>query len=113
MAQTRGAWITDPSAYRKRLKDLVGGREPLEVLGASADTLAEIVRSHTPAQLRSRPMVGKWTANEVIGHLGDSELIYGFRIRLILSEDRPAIVGVDQEQWVAALGHRYLAAAAG
>ena len=105
MTQTQGAWISDPGAYRERLDSLVGGRPPLEVLGASAGTLSEIVRAHTAAQLRARPFAGKWTPNEVIGHLGDSELIYGFRIRLILSEDRPPIVGVDQELWVAAQGH--------
>jgi len=30
------------------------------------------------------------TPNEVIGHLTDSEWVYGYRLRLILCEDDPA-----------------------
>ena len=105
MAQTQGTWISDPAAYRDRLARLVGGSEPLAVLGATANALAEIVESHTPAELRARPFVGKWTPNEIIGHLGDSEWVYGFRVRLILAEDRPQILGMDQELWVAAQQH--------
>jgi DinB superfamily len=41
----------------------------------------------------------------VIGHLTDSEWVYGYRLRLILCEDAPAIVGTNQDLWVAALRH--------
>ena len=29
----------------------------------------------------------------------DSELVFGFRSRMILSEDRPALQGFDQDRW--------------
>jgi DinB family protein len=45
------------------------------------------------------------TPNEVIGHLTDSEWVYGYRLRLILCEDDPAILGTNQDLWVAALRH--------
>ena len=99
---TTGAWITDPNAYRRRLAELLGDRDPMTVMSATADTLTGIVARHTTAQLRSRPFEGKWTPNEVIGHLTDSEWTYGYRLRLILSEDEPPIIGTDQDRWVAA-----------
>ena len=86
---TTGSWITDPNAYRRRLAELLGDRDPMTVMSATADTLAGIVVRNTPAQLRTRPFEGKWTPNEVIGHLTDSEWTYGYRMRLILSEDDP------------------------
>ena len=99
---TTGAWITDPNAYRRRLAELLGDRDPMTVMSETADTLADIVARHAPAQLRSRPFEGKWTPNEVIGHLTDSEWTYGYRLRLILSEDEPAIIATDQDRWVTA-----------
>jgi hypothetical protein len=97
--------VFDPQAYRERLFGLLGDREPLEVLAQTADALAEIARTHPAALLRSRPFEDKWTPNEVIGHLVDSEWVYGFRLRLILCEDNPTILGMDQDQWVAGQRH--------
>lgn len=105
MTQTAGVWIANPDAYRKKLEGLLGSRDPLEVMSRTADVLADIVRSHTTKQLRTRPFEGKWTPNEVIGHLVDTEWVYGFRLRLILSEEQPQILGMDQDLWVAAQRH--------
>ena len=81
------------------------GRNPIEVLEQTASTLAGIVTRNPAEVLRARPFEDKWTPNEIIGHLADSEWIYGYRMRLILSEDDPAILGAKQDSWVAALRH--------
>ena len=94
-----------PEAYREKMFNLVGDRNPLEVMAQTASTLAEIVSKHSATVLRTRPFEGKWTPNEVIGHLTDSEWVYGYRLRLILCEDDPTILGTNQEFWVAALRH--------
>jgi hypothetical protein len=105
MTQTVGAWIADPEAYRKKLEGLLGRRDPFEVMSSTAEVLKGIVHKHTPDQMRTRPFAGKWTPNEIIGHLADSEWVYGFRQRLILSEEAPQILGMDQDLWVAAQRH--------
>src|SRR5258708_36322723 len=64
-----------------------------------------MVGKHSGAVFRARPFEGKWTPNEIIGHLNDSEWVYGYRLRLILCEDAPAILGTNQDLWVAALRH--------
>jgi hypothetical protein len=84
---------------------LVGDRNPLDVMARTAATLADIVRTHSAMVLRQRPFEGKWTPNEIIGHLTDSEWVYGYRLKLILSEDDPAILGTRQDSWVSALKH--------
>lgn len=101
----QGLWVTDPQAYRKKMDGLLAGRDPLEVMAETADVLAGIVREHAAEQLRSRPFEGKWTPNEVIGHLTDTELVYGYRMRLILCEESPTILGYDQDRWVARQRH--------
>src|SRR5215471_13531447 len=97
---------TTPStseAYRQRMFVLLGDRDPLTVMSETVSKLSDIVDRHSPAVLRSRPYEGKWTPNEIIGHLTDSEWVYGYRLRLILCEDGPTILGTKQDSWVAAL----------
>jgi DinB superfamily len=90
------------AAYRKKLLGFLGPREPLEVLGGTAEALARLAREHGQARMRVRPIEGKWTPSEVLGHLCDCEWVYGYRARLILSEPKPAIQVMNQDQWVAA-----------
>ena len=91
--------------YREKMFNLIGDRNPLEILAQTPSTLGDIVSTHSAALLRRRPFEGKWTPNEVIGHLTDSEWVDGYRLRLILGEDAPAILGTKQDLWVAALRH--------
>ena len=96
---------SDPEAYRKKMDDLIGTRDPIEILSQTADVLEQIVDTHTARQMRSRPFEGKWTPNEVVGHLVDAEWVYGFRMRLVLCEESPTILGMDQEFWVTGQRH--------
>jgi len=68
-----GRSISDPNAYRGNLFTLLGDRNPLHVIEQTSFTLADVVRTHSPAVLRARPFAGKWTPNEIIGHLVDGE----------------------------------------
>ena len=95
--------VSAPQAYREKMFSLLGDRNPVEVLAQTPDTLADIVAEHSAPVLRTRPFEGRWTPNEVIGHLTDSEWIYGYRLRLILCEDNPNILGTNQDSWVAFL----------
>jgi len=104
MAQTEPL-VPAPQAYREKMFTLLGNRDPLDVLAQTASILADIVGEHSAAVLRTRPFEGKWAPNEVIGHLTDSEWVYGYRLRLILCEDNPTILGTNQDSWVAALQH--------
>ena len=92
-----GIWVSGPHTYREKLFRLLGDRKPLEVLAQTASTLADLVRKHPATVLRTRPFENKWTPNEIIGHLVDSEWVYGFRLRLILCEDNPTVLGMNQE----------------
>jgi hypothetical protein len=100
-----GRSVPDPQAYRDNLFKLLGDRNPLDVLAQTASALADIVRKHSTTVLRTRPVEGKWTANEVIGHLADGEWVYGYRLRLILCEDGAAVLGTNQDLWVSRQHH--------
>lgn len=93
------------AAYRKRVLGFLGDQDPLGVLGRTADVLTEIVRENGRKRMQVRPIEGKWTPCEVLGHFCDCEWVYGNRARLILCEENPAILGMDQDLWVA--GQKY------
>jgi hypothetical protein len=100
-----GLWVTDPAAYRAKMDQLLGDRDPLDVLSATPDAVSRIAAEQPVAKMRSRPFPGKWTPNEIIGHLTDAEWVFGFRLRLILCEREPTIVGMDHDLWASGLHH--------
>ena len=103
--QRTGIEIVDPDGYRSKLADQLGGRQPLAVLAETPEALANLVAGRSADVLRARPFAGKWTPLEIIGHLADVEWVSGYRLRAILGDDRPTIIGMDQERWVEAQGH--------
>ena len=53
-----------------------------------------------PAEaMKWRPGKGKWSVHEVVCHCGDSEANGALRIRYLVAEKDPLIVGYDQARW--------------
>lgn len=46
-----------------------------------------------------RPKPGEWSAHEVVCHCADAETNAAGRIRFLLSEKDPVIMGYDEAQW--------------
>jgi len=61
--------------------------------------VAEALLKITPEELDASPAPGKWTARQIVHHLGDSEMIAAVRFRVLLAEDRAAIKGYDQDRY--------------
>jgi hypothetical protein len=85
--------------YAQAVLGLVGGRDPIDVLRDSPGAARRAVAGLTPAQLRRPEREGKWSIAHVLRHLADSEVVWGWRVRLILAQDRPPITGYDQDLW--------------
>lgn len=67
-----------------------------------ADGHAEVVRALdgiTAVELDRRPAAGAWTPREIVHHLADSEMTSAIRLRRLIAEDAPMIVGYDQEEY--------------
>jgi hypothetical protein len=96
---------TDPKAYQRKLEGLVAERPPLAVLSETADALRAILKERPALAFQQRPFPGKWTPNEIIGHLTDAEWALGYRTRTVLCDDHPRITPYDQERWVTGQGH--------
>jgi len=64
---------------------------------AGYDEVAQALEGFPPDKVHAHPIEGKWSAAEIVHHLGDSETTSGLRLRRLLSEDHPLIQGYDQD----------------
>ncbi len=92
-------------AYVAALFEILGGRDPIETMAATPAALREATAGLTDDAARRPEADGKWSVQQVVRHLADSELVYGYRVRLIVAADRPAIPGYDQDAWATLLGY--------
>ena len=51
------------------------------------------------AGLDTRPADGGWTPREVVHHTADSEMTSAIRLRRLIAEDNPLIVGYDGDEF--------------
>ncbi len=92
--------------YMRRIKGYVGRQDPLKMQASYPAKLARAVRGLSKAQLTRRPRPKKWSIQEILGHLADTEVVYGWRLRLMLAQPGHAIQAYDQDQWAANLGYQ-------
>jgi len=92
--------------YTRALLEVLGDRDPLTVQSELRTAIERAVVGIPDEKLRMPEMPGKWSIIEVIQHLADTEVVYGYRMRMILAHDTPAIEGYDQDAWARELRYR-------
>jgi DinB family protein len=94
------------SGYVRALLELLGPRDPVAVMRELLPWLEDRLRGVAEGTLRQLEAPGKWSVVEVIQHLADSDLVAGYRIKMVLSEDRPPLQGYDQDRWAREFHYR-------
>jgi hypothetical protein len=89
----------EAKAYTAAVLGLVGDAAPIEILQTTESRLRGLTRGLSGSQLAQREAPGKWSINHVLRHLADSEIVWGWRMRMALAHDRPLITGYDQDAW--------------
>jgi uncharacterized damage-inducible protein DinB len=90
--------VTDGS-YRDRILGLLGERNPLETMAASAARIQSVAERLGAQGLARSYGSGKWTGKQILAHLADAELAIGFRVRQVLSQDAHQIQPFDESAW--------------
>jgi uncharacterized damage-inducible protein DinB len=103
--QVTGKLDPEIVAYVNKIDAYRAGRDPIRLMKTGPDKVARAVRGLNTAQLRKRPAKGKWCIAEILGHLVDTEVVYGYRYRLALSQPGSPIQGYDQHTWAEQLRH--------
>jgi len=95
----------DAAAYIEAVLELLGDADPIPVLESTVDWCRERTEGHTREQLAEPESEDMWSIAGVLQHLADSELVWGYRLRKVLVEDRPQLTGYDQDRWASRLGY--------
>lgn len=65
--------------------------------------LRRVVADLNQQQLEAWPIAGKWSTLEVICHLVDSEQAWCHRMKRVIAEENPLLIGYDESRFTAAL----------
>lgn len=71
----------------------------IKMYASGFDEVMDALNNFPPESLGAHPIPGKWSAREIVHHLGDSETTSAVRIRRLLCEDQPLIHGYDQDEF--------------
>ena len=70
---------------------------------AGYDEVISALQGFPAESLGAHPLPGKWSAREIVHHLGDSESFSAARLRKLLVEDNAVIQGYDQDEYATKL----------
>jgi len=88
-----------PAQYKRRILSYQKGKQPLSVLSATPRRIGRLLQGAAGRQLRWNPGPGKWSVGEILAHLADAELTFGYRMRLILGSNGTRVQAFDQDVW--------------
>jgi DinB family protein len=91
--------VETANAYTAAVLELLGQRNPMEVLRTTESGLRRGIHGLSDEQVIKPEVKEKWSVRHVVQHLADSELVWGYRLRMILTHDRPQLAGYDQDLW--------------
>ena len=89
----------DGQRYTAAVLNLLGETDPMQVLASTVRWCEQATADLSNAELARPEAPGKWSIVQTLQHLADSELVWGYRLRKVLAEDRPTLTGYDQDRW--------------
>jgi hypothetical protein len=93
--------MTNP--YVARMVAFTEGKDPLAMQREMPSILTGLIQGVPEKELRRSPAPGKWSVNEIIAHLADSELVSVWRYRQMIEFNDGPLTPYDQDKW-ASLG---------
>lgn len=91
--------------YIRTILEHLGARDPVAVMQDTPRQVTALAEGLSRSQLDRPEATGKWSMRHVVQHLADSEVVGGWRLRLVLAHDRPALQPYDQDLFAARLGY--------
>jgi uncharacterized damage-inducible protein DinB len=67
--------------------------------------LRRVVADLNRQQLEARAVPGKWSTLEVVCHLVDSEQAWCHRMKRVIAEERPLLIGYDESRFTRSLSY--------
>lgn len=91
--------------YTQRAFATLGELDPFGIIEETPGWLEKTAAGMSDGLLRKPEKPGKWSIIEVAQHMADTELVFSWRLRMMLTHDQPPIQAFDENLW--AKGLRY------
>lgn len=88
--------------YFDRYISLVPDGDVLDLFATQRDELVSVLRGLAPAMGDHRYAPGKWTIKEMVGHIIDTDRVFGYRAFAFARGDATPLPAYDQDDYVAA-----------
>jgi len=85
--------------YTERILSFARGFEPLDVLAATPARIGALLAGRTTEDLQWSSAPGRWSIAQIVTHLADAEIVFAYRVRMILSATGTEIQAYDQNSW--------------
>ena len=80
-------------------------REKIDAIERGPALIAAAAAGVDDRTLRYKPAPDKWCILEILGHLADIEVLYGYRMRQMIGDREPTLAPIDQDDWARNLGY--------
>jgi len=77
----------------------LGGRPAIEQLDLTRNKIAALLDGFADSDWAKSYAEGKWSAAQIVCHLTDVELVFGYRLRQALAEEAHVVQPFDQDLW--------------
>lgn len=74
-------------------------RQLIEQYAAGADLPRQAIAGLTSDELNAQPVAGTWSIQQIVFHLMDSDLIASDRMKRVIAEDHPTLIGYDETRF--------------
>jgi hypothetical protein len=99
----------EKSEYMTRMQqddETLGNAELVAAYERGIEELRSAVAGMTPGQVLARPVPGKWSTQECVSHLADTEIYFTDRIVRTIALDRPLLMSADEKFYIERLDYQ-------
>ena len=93
-------------AMMQRDDETLGSAELIAAYEQGIDDLRSAVAGMTKDQALARPVPGRWSTVECVGHPADTEIFFTDRIVRTIAKDRPLLMSADEKLYIERLDYQ-------
>jgi hypothetical protein len=104
VTETSRPMIDEYAAFFERYVGLITEPDVIQVLARQKEEMTTLLSGLSESRAGYRYEPGKWSIREVLGHVIDSERVFGFRAVCIARGEKAPLPGFDENDYAAQSG---------
>jgi hypothetical protein len=97
---------SDYMSMMQRDDDSLSSADLIATYERGIDDLRSVVTGMTKEQVLARPVPGRWSTQECVSHLADTEIFFTDRIVRTIAMDRPLLMSADEKLYIERLDYQ-------